>query len=592
MLRKTFYISLISTIFVVSAVLLSLPTPTKKTSNAIHLNTSLLITNVTVFDGTKFDGPRDIEVQDGIIQNVANNIQVNGQLIINGNGRVVIPGLIDTHTHTFGDALASALNFGVTTQIDMFSPPPLLPAAIEQRNDIEQNSKADLFSAGVLATAEGGHGTQFGVEIETIDSSTNIDQWLDSRIQEGSDFIKLVYMPYSNYFKSLDRSTAANIVKRAHKKNLKVVAHISSLKAANELLEEGIDGFVHIFADEIADSNFIQQAKAKGIFIIPTLSVIASATGKSYGSDLALNPAIAPFLMPGQKQHLNNDFGEHVIPGFDFKIALENTRLLYQAGVPILAGSDAPNPGTSYGASLHQEMELLELAGLSTIDSLRAATIEAANLFDLKDRGAIQKGAKADFLILNSNELKNIVSSREIDAIYKNGKLVNRTAATLASSSATILNPSLSQFSQGLNTDIGITWSKTDDAMANGTSQANIYLEDKILNVDTVIGTGFMFPWAGASGFSDQASNISKFRQVRFKIRGSEGQYRAMMFDTSTAGAPPSQTFSVSDQWREVRLDLDKFIGLDINNFIGIAIVSGPSIGEFKYQLDDVKLIP
>jgi len=64
----------------------------------------------------------------GIIQNVANNIQVNGQLIINGNGRVVIPGLIDTHTHTFGDALASALNFGVTTQIDMFSPPPLLPA--------------------------------------------------------------------------------------------------------------------------------------------------------------------------------------------------------------------------------------------------------------------------------------------------------------------------------------------------------------------------------------------------------------------------------------------------------------------------------
>jgi len=592
MLRKTFYISLISVIFVVSAALLSLPTPTKKTSNAIHSNTSLLITNVTVFDGTKFDGPRDIEVQDGIIQNVANNIQVNGQLIINGNGRVVIPGLIDAHTHTFGDALASALNFGVTTQIDMFSPPPLLPAAIEQRNDIEQNSKADLFSAGVLATAEGGHGTQFGVEIETIDSSTNIDQWLDSRIQEGSDFIKLVYMPYSNYFKSLDRSTAANIVKRAHKKNLKVVAHISSLKAANELLEEGIDGFVHIFADEIADSNFIQQAKVKGIFIIPTLSVIASATGKSYGSDLALNPAIAPFLMPGQKQHLNNDFGEHVIPGFDFKIALENTRLLYQAGVSILAGSDAPNPGTSYGASLHQEMELLELAGLSTIDSLRAATIEAANLFDLKDRGAIQKGAKADFLILNSNELKNIVSSREIDAVYKNGKLVNRTAATLASSSATILNPSLSQFSQGLNTDIGITWSKTDDAMANGTSQANIYLEDKILNVDTVIGTGFMFPWAGASGFSDQASNISKFRQVRFKIRGSEGQYRAMMFDTSTAGAPPSQTFSVSDQWREVRLDLDKFIGLDINNFIGIAIVSGPSIGEFKYQLDDVKLIP
>ena len=602
MLRKTFFISLVVTVSLVSTVLLSLPTPvlesghTEGQTNKTQSNQALLITNVSIFNGENFEGPLDLEIQNGVIQDINSTIKQNGQHVVEGNGKVVIPGLIDAHTHSFGDALSSALNFGVTTQIDMFSSPALLSSTIKQRTDLTQHTKADLFSAGMLATVAGGHGTQFGINVDTIDnsnfSSNDIDQWLERRIQEGSDFIKIVYMPYSSYVKSLDRSTAAKIIKQAHKKNLKVVAHISSLKAARELLEDDIDGFVHIFADEIADSLFIEQAKAKGIFIVPTLSVIASATQKKFGSSLALDSSIAPYLQPYQTPQLNAKLSEHAIHGFDFDIATQNTKRLYQAGVPILAGSDAPNPGTSYGASLHQEIELLQQAGLSVVDSLRAATSSVAESFDIKGRGTITKGARADFIILNTNTFANITASRNIDQIYKNGILVARMTAQATAKTVTIEGANLSQFDQGLTTSTGIAWANTDDSMTNGKSTSRIFINDDILNVETTVNPGFMFPWAGASGFATDPRDISRFKHLQFNIRGSHGEYRAMVFAMSTTGTPPSQTFTVGEQWNQVRLSLDKFKGADLQNFLGLAIVSGPSTGTFKYQLDDVRLIP
>lgn len=602
MLRKTFFISLIVTITLVSIVLFSLPTPpleaigSSEKVGETQSQQSLLISNVTIFNGKSFQGPLDLELQNGVIRNISTTIKRNGQRVLEGKGKVVIPGLIDAHTHSFGDALSSALNFGVTTQIDMFSSPELLSSTIKQRSDRTQNAKADLFSAGMLATVEGGHGTQFGIKVDTISSlnnnSNDIDQWLERRIQEGSDFIKIVYMPYSRYGKSLDRVTAAKIIARAHKKNLKVVAHISSLKAARELLEDDIDGFVHIFADEIADPQFVEQAKTKGIFIIPTLSIIASATQERFASILAADSLVAPFLSSYQKQQLNAKLSEQAIPGFDFDIAKQNTKLLYQAGVPILAGSDAPNPGTSYGVSLHQEIELLQQAGLSLVDSLRAATSNVANSFDIKGIGTITKGAKADFIILSTDTFEHSTSSRNIYQIYKNGELVTRTSAQATRQTSAIEGANLSQFDQGLVSTTGITWSKTDDSVTNGKSHSRIFIKDGILNVEATVDSGFIFPWAGANGFAPQARDISRFKRLQFNIRGSQGEYRAMMFAKSTTGAPPVQTFTVSDQWSQVRLDLDKFIGADTHNFIGVAVVAGPTAGTYKYQLDDVKLLP
>lgn len=87
--------------------------------------------------------------------------------VVSGEGRTLIPGLIDSHTHVFGDALRSALVFGVTTELDMFTNSEFAAVLRQREAAGQQSDVADLRSAGTLVTAPGGHGTQYGFPIPT-----------------------------------------------------------------------------------------------------------------------------------------------------------------------------------------------------------------------------------------------------------------------------------------------------------------------------------------------------------------------------------------------------------------------------------------
>jgi len=593
MLKKTFIISCTSVSLLAIVVLSVLPTPAANKAQV------LLVENAKIFNGDQFVDNIDLEIIDGVITAMANKLNSKASQRIDATGRIIIPGLIDAHTHSFGNALETTLNFGVTTHLDMFTPPSMLKSEIEVRNKTTQYQQADLFSAGMLATSDGGHGTQFGIAIETLSSPADAKPWVAKRLSEGSDFIKLVYMPYSNHFKSLNLATAAAIIDAAHKQGVKVVAHISTQRAALELLDHGVDGFVHIFADQEATEEFIQQAKQKDIFIIPTLTVIAAAAQEQLGKQLLDDPSINQYLTQGQSQQLLADFGGHKIPGFDLSTAIHNTRQLHKAGIRILAGSDAPNPGTTYGASIHQEIELLTRAGLSPSEAINAASHSVAQAFDLSTqtsegvvvkRGRLAVGAKADFIILKSSPSSDIAATRNITDIYKNGVRVERQS-TSKSTAPKIASPILSDFANGLNTPNKLLWSKTDDSMANGASTVTIELDAGTLAVNAVVKQGFMFPWAGTSVFSNSAMDISDYSMLRFKVRGTVGEYQVMTFSDARAGVPPSQPFSVTNQWQIITLQLSNFNGLDSTRFSGLAIVAGPSLGEFEYYLDDVKLL-
>lgn len=119
---------------------------------------------------------------------------------------------------------------------------------------------------------------------------------------------------------------------------------------------------------------------------------------------------------------------------FNLARASENIRRLRAAGVRILAGTDAPNLG-SMGVTLHGELQLLTLAGLSPTEALRAATIEPARAFNLRDRGRIAAGARADLVLVEGNPLRDITATRAIVLVFKNGFAVDRAppAATPAS---------------------------------------------------------------------------------------------------------------------------------------------------------------
>ena len=94
----------------------------------------------------------------------------------------------------------------------------------------------------------------------------------------------------------------------------------------------------------------------------------------------------------------------------------------------MLAGTDAPNPGTVFGASLHRELELLVRCGLSPAQALAAATVGPARVFGLTDRGRVAVGQRADLVLVSGDPLTDITATRAIERVWRAGTACDRSA--------------------------------------------------------------------------------------------------------------------------------------------------------------------
>jgi imidazolonepropionase-like amidohydrolase len=104
--------------------------------------------------------------------------------------------------------------------------------------------------------------------------------------------------------------------------------------------------------------------------------------------------------------------------------ALDATKILHDAGVPILAGSDQVVPGFS----VHRELELLVRAGLSASEALRAATSVPATVLAVPDLGAVEAGKRADLVVLDRNPLNDISNVRRVYLTIAGGKVYEPNA--------------------------------------------------------------------------------------------------------------------------------------------------------------------
>jgi imidazolonepropionase-like amidohydrolase len=385
---------------------------------------------VRVFDGLQVLEATRVVVEAGRITAVGPEaVAPAGLERVDGRGLTLLPGLIDAHVHAWGSALADALNFGVTTVLDMHGDPAMLRELGPSRESLSPRAHADLFGAGWMATVPGGHGTQFGLPVPTLSSPDEAETWLQARFAEGADWLKLAYEPTESDgggppFPSLDLPTARALVEGAHRRGRLAMGHVSRLASARELVEAGVDGLVHAPSDVPADEAFARQVAARRAFVVPTLAVVASFGGAA--EDRPEDDAeLGPFLAPFQRASLG---WRARAPGLAFRLdaALRTVRLLRAAGADLLAGSDAPNPGTAQGASLHVELALLVRAGLTPLEALAAATSVPARRFGLGDRGRIGPGARADLLLVRGDPTRDILATRAIARIWKNGAPVER----------------------------------------------------------------------------------------------------------------------------------------------------------------------
>jgi imidazolonepropionase-like amidohydrolase len=399
-------------------------------------DSAYVIRSVRVFDGEAVAERQTVVIGQGKIVAVGgSDIAVPpGAQEVAGEGRTLLPGLVDAHVHlpAFGlaAALQQALAFGVTSGVVMGTP----ASAMSRLKEIEATDPTDMaaiITAGVVATAPGGHPSQMeggaAGSIPTLSAPAEADAWVAARVSEGSDFIKIIYDDLSESreqpLPTLAEDTVAALVRSAHAGGRLAVAHIGSERFARGAIGSGVDGLAHLFLGPTVSADFGRFAATRGVFVIPTLTVLYSYCGATDGPRF-LNDA-------DTMRHVKPQFRALLeVPPPPTKRSCEAAphaiRQLLAARVPVLAGTDTPLPGTTYGASLHRELEHLVDAGLTPTAALAAATSAAARAFRLSDRGRIRTGMRADLLLVDGDPSTQIRATRNIVAIWKRGVRVPR----------------------------------------------------------------------------------------------------------------------------------------------------------------------
>ena len=408
----------------------------------------LVIRNVRIFDGQQVVPETEILVEDGVIAAIGQAGELpTAATEVDGSGQTLLPGLIDSHTHLpIEPLMRQAVVFGVTTQLDMHSDDPEVVAAAKAFLRTEAGGQvADLFAATTGVTAPGGHGTQFGEyrrqarfawgligdiqPMPTITEPEEAQAFVDQRIAEGADYIKILYengVAMGVKLPSISGETLEAVIAAAQQRGKLAVVHITALEAARDAVAAGADGLVHTFADQLPDAAFGELVASRRAFVIPTLTIMENVSGQNGGPTLVADERLSSFLSADARAGLEFDIRPSPESQMTYTVAERSVQALHSAGVSILAGTDAANPGTTWGASMHRELELLVQAGLTPLEALSAATAVPAKEFHLSDRGQIAPGFRADLLLVNGDPTTDVTMTRDIVAVWKAGVRIDR----------------------------------------------------------------------------------------------------------------------------------------------------------------------
>lgn len=391
---------------------------------------SFAIIGARVFDGTQVIPGATVVVLDGQISAVgAGVVPPAGIPVIDGTGSTLLPGFIDGHAHAWSrEELERAIVFGVTTEMDMWSSPHF---AASTRREQERNGapyRADHFSAINPATVEEGYPYNFTprhIERPTLSNPWEAEPFVADLGRAGANHLKIMMEDgHLNGFPMpiLTRATVQALTQAAHSHGMLAVAHVTRKDFAANLIEDGVDALVHSFVDAPADAAFVQLAVNHGIFMVGTLSAEEAFVTTDGGASLISDPNLGPYLTDQEKEWLLTPAPPTSMTPQNLAIAMENVRLLHEAGISILAGTDQ----ATHGISIHRDFELLVQAGLDPIDVLEGATSKAAAAYGLADRGRIAPGLRADLVLVQGDPTVDIKATRAIQRVWKIGVEIDR----------------------------------------------------------------------------------------------------------------------------------------------------------------------
>lgn len=454
------------------------------------LNGSLAIENVTVIDPATrtVREHQSVLIENDRIVAVfpSGEDDYTAVTVIDGSDRFLIPGLMDMHVHVahpnFSQTtLLLMLANGVTGVREMsgdcWEPRSEIFACIDEYRELQKAidagnvpgprllriSSAIVRGPGERQPPHVPEGAEDFVTPSDADQARRLVTYLEDR---NVDFIKT--------YNWLSRESYLALLDEAAKRGIEVSGHVPMPVSVTEAVEHGHRTIEHAKAitydcsdygpelrewanslfDENTDAKWrsdavIQQAVIDGFNAERCEMVLKQLAGKGTwyvpthetremdamaGTDAYRNDQRLEFIDPQLRGFWQRDVENTASQPADaiethrrfFDLGLRITRMAHEAGVSVMAGTDANDTMSFPGFSLHDELAHLRDAGLPPMDVLRTATATPANYLERDDLGGISPGMMADLVLLDANPLEDIRNTTQITTVIFNGKAIDR----------------------------------------------------------------------------------------------------------------------------------------------------------------------
>lgn len=402
------------------------------------------ITNVRVFDGWEFlsnTTTYSVVVKDGLIASITpGSLPASSSSLsaIDSNNALLLPGFLDTHVHVDEEAATDLVNMrsqGITTAFDMAChvdiascdarnlakyPPTRSPTASDVSNSHFENITAlspfpELFQAYSIAVhPESSHAKMIAAE-DLIRDADDARKHVAKRVAEGANHIKII-----SSTPGFDLDMLKVLAGEATKAGKVSICHAADVEAFVNAARAGCDQLHHVPINKVLTSEQVAEIKASGKVVSPTLiqmkGVISGLNSWLVWTVRLLSAMKDTVVGKGWK------FGT-----LTYETPKENLRLLAEAGVPMLVGTDATGAAGGVIFSVHmangfqKEVQLMAEAGVDTMTILRGTTGFASKMFGLKDRGEIAVGKRADLVLLKGNPQENVRDLQLVERVWIGG---------------------------------------------------------------------------------------------------------------------------------------------------------------------------